>query len=111
MRITSHPVLGALPPADVIHFTWNGQPLAGRAGEPIAAALLAAGVRTLRHTRYEGAPRGIYCGIGHCFECRVTVNGESGVRACLTPLAPGMRIESEEGAPAPGGEAVGSAVG
>lgn len=84
-----------------VSFTFNGRRLTGFAGEPIAAALLANGIRTLRHHEKSGRPRGIYCGIGHCFECRVTVNGIPGVRACLTPLENGMAVSSE----APGREA------
>lgn len=78
-----------------ITFTFNGLIYKGLAGEPIAAALLANGVRTLRRHEKSGKPRGIYCGIGHCYECRVTVDGVPGVRACLTPLEDGMTVESE----------------
>lgn len=99
MRVEAHPILGALPPARSVGFRFAGRPLAGREGEPIAAALLAAGIRTLRRTRRRGEPRGIYCGIGHCFECRLTVDGCHGVRSCLTPLREGMEIEPEDGAP------------
>lgn len=80
---------------DEITFTFNGLKLKGLAGEPIAAALLANGIRTLRRHEKSGKPRGIYCGIGHCYECRVTVDGVPGVRACLTPLKDGMAILSE----------------
>jgi len=78
-----------------IGFTFNGKDYKGQAGEPIAAALLANGVRILRHHEKSGRPRGIYCGIGHCYECRVTVNGVPGVRSCLTPLEKGMEVRSE----------------
>jgi sarcosine oxidase subunit alpha len=78
-----------------INFTFDGRVFRGFDGEPIAAALLANGVRTLRHHEKSGKPRGIYCGIGHCYECRVTVDGVPGVRACLTPLRDGMAVTSE----------------
>lgn len=78
-----------------IIFTFNGRELKGYSGEPIAAALLANGIRTLRHHEKSGHPRGIYCGIGHCYECRVTVDGIPGVRACLTPLRAGLAVTSE----------------
>jgi aerobic-type carbon monoxide dehydrogenase small subunit (CoxS/CutS family) len=42
----------------------------------------------LRH-----APRGIYCGMGVCFECAVSVDGVA-VRACITQVRPGMRVEA-----------------
>ncbi|MFZ5824813.1 MAG: (2Fe-2S)-binding protein [Bacillota bacterium] len=95
MRVLTHPVLGPAPEAKPVRFSFNGRPVEGREGEPIAAALLAAGIKTLRRTCHTDDPRGLYCGIGHCFECRVTVNGEGGIRSCLTPVAEGMRVESE----------------
>ena len=62
-------------------------------GETIAGALLAAGHRAWRRTRH-GQPRGLFCGIGVCSDCAVTVNGTTNVRACLTPVADGMMIET-----------------
>lgn len=93
-RITDHPVLGKLELKDGFTFTFDGEAYQAYAGDTIASALLASGVRTLRvHERSE-TPRGIYCNIGHCMECRVTVNGTSGVRACLTEVKPDMVVES-----------------
>lgn len=96
-RVDQHPVLGPAAPAPEVTFHFNAQPVRARAGEPIAAALLANGIRTLRRNEAGGDPRGLFCGIGHCFECRVVVNGEPGVRACLTPVQDGMRVESGPG--------------
>lgn len=93
-RVWDHPILGPLPEADTVRFTFNGKGVEGRAGEMIAAALMAQGIRVLRRTERGGLPRGIYCAIGHCYDCRVTVNGVGGVRACLTPVRDGMVIES-----------------
>jgi predicted molibdopterin-dependent oxidoreductase YjgC len=70
----------------------DGQPLEARAGETIATALLANGRRVLRHTRVKGKPRGLFCAMGICFDCIVTVNGQSSVRACVTTVEPGMQI-------------------
>lgn len=97
-RITDHPVLGPAPQRRAVRFTWNGQALEGMEGEPIAAALLANGERTLRFTDRHGLPRGVYCNIGHCYECRVTVDGMRSVRACITPLRDGMAVEQQDGA-------------
>lgn len=71
----------------------DGVPLPAYEGETIAGALLASGRRAWRHTRH-GQPRGLYCGIGLCFDCLVTVNGTPNVRACLTPVAAGMVVET-----------------
>ncbi|EMR06924.1 putative anaerobic dehydrogenase [Bhargavaea cecembensis DSE10] len=100
-RILEHPVLGSLEAGKTVTFTFNGLEYEGREGEPIAAALLAAGVRTLRHHEESGKPRGIYCNIGHCFECRVEVDGIQGVRACLTPVRDGMAVRESGVLPSP----------
>ncbi len=103
-RIREHPILGPLAASSAeISFTFDGAPFSALPGESIAAALLAEGVRRLRDHEASGTPRGIYCNIGHCMECRVTVNGITGVRACLTPVAEGMDVRSGWRLPAPFG--------
>jgi len=69
----------------------DGEPIEARAGHSIGAALLERGVRVLRHSP-AGGPRGLYCGIGACQECRVRVEGRGTVRACMTAVEEGMRI-------------------
>lgn len=93
-RIIDHPILGSIKEEEEVFFTFNEKKYVGLKNEPIAAALLANGVRTLRYHEESARPRGIYCNIGHCFECRVTVDGAQGVRSCLTPLQKGMVVES-----------------
>ena len=70
----------------------NGQPIAARQGQTVAAALLAAGRRVFRQTE-SGEPRGLFCGMGVCFDCLVTINGLSEQRACIIPVQPGMQIQ------------------
>ncbi len=60
-------------------------------GETVAAALLAEGHRTFHRTS-SGEPRGLFCGIGQCYECLVAVEGLGNVRACVTPVREGMKI-------------------
>jgi D-hydroxyproline dehydrogenase subunit gamma len=69
----------------------DGARLEAPAGQSLAAALLAAGRADLR-TSPADEPRGVYCGIGVCQECRVHVDGRGVVRACVTPVAAGMRV-------------------
>lgn len=76
-----------------ITITVDGVALHAHHGETIAEALLASGRRAWRLTRH-GRPRGLYCGIGLCFDCLVTVNGTPNVRACLTTVAAGMVVET-----------------
>ena len=71
----------------------DGVRLSAYMGETIAGALLAAGRRAWRHSPH-GQPRGLFCGIGLCFDCLVTVNGTPNVCACVTPVAAGMVVET-----------------
>lgn len=100
-RITTHPVLDDLENKKQVTFTYNGKEYTGFEGDTVASALLSHGIRTLRVHEETGAPRGIYCNIGHCFECRVTINGNDGVRACLTPIQDNMVVDSGTVVPAP----------
>lgn|SRR5690625_1607252 len=93
-RILDHPILGSIKNKQEITFTFDGKEYKGFEGDTIASALMAKGIRTLRKHEESGRPRGIYCNIGHCYECRVTVDGKQGIRACLTPITNGMTIES-----------------
>jgi predicted molibdopterin-dependent oxidoreductase YjgC len=74
----------------VIELTVDGRSLTAPAGQSLAAVLLTAGQETLR-TSPAGNPRGLYCGIGVCQECRVVVDGTV-VRSCITPVTAGMRV-------------------
>lgn len=77
-----------------IKFYFNGKEFPGIDGEAIAAALMANGIRSIRVCEITGESRGIYCGIGHCYECRAEVDGIPNIRTCLTPIQPGMKVFS-----------------
>lgn len=96
MRIESHPIL-EFQKGPKVKFTYDGQELEGYQGEPIAAALHAAGVRTLRHSPELQRPRGFFCAIGTCSSCLMTVNGQPNVRVCVEPLRADMRVETQTG--------------
>lgn len=70
-----------------VHFTFDGRPLSAPEGSTIAAGLLANGIVSWRNTRRYGRPRGVFCGIGACYDCLVDVNSATAVRACMTRLA------------------------
>jgi len=71
--------------------TFDGQRLNLPDGENLAAALLAAGIQTFRHTAKSGAPRGPFCMMGACFDCLVEIDGV--VRqACMLEVQPGLEI-------------------
>jgi predicted molibdopterin-dependent oxidoreductase YjgC len=75
----------------------DGAPMSAFDGESIAAALLAAGRRATRWTAGSGEPRGYLCGMGLCQDCLLTVDGVPNVRACMTPVRDGLRVESQRG--------------
>ncbi len=65
-----------------ISISFDGTAVAARPGQTIAGALIGSGVPALRTTSRTGSARGVFCGIGVCFDCIVTVNGVRDVRAC-----------------------------
>ena len=96
-RIAAHPVLGALPRAPILRFTFDEVVVEGRAGEPLAAALFAAGIRVLRTMPRFGDARGGYCMIGRCTDCMVVVDGVPNVRACVTLVSAGLDVRTQRG--------------
>ncbi|XVS60856.1 (2Fe-2S)-binding protein [Actinosynnema sp. CA-299493] len=78
-----------------VHIEVDGIAVEGSAGQSIAALLLATGRTSWRRTR-AGRPRGVFCGIGTCFDCVVTVNGLRDVRACQRRAADGDVVELQE---------------
>ncbi len=77
-----------------VTITFDGRSLQARAGQTVAAALAGAGVRSWRTTRHHSRPRGLFCGIGICFDCLVTVDDRPGQRACLVPVRDGMTVNT-----------------
>jgi predicted molibdopterin-dependent oxidoreductase YjgC len=76
---------------------FDGRPLPAQSGQTVAAVLWGAGILAWRTTRQGGAPRGAFCGIGSCYDCLVTVNGQPNQRACLVPARPGDTVTTQEG--------------
>ena len=81
-----------ITPGEVVTFWLDGQALQARRGQMLGSALWVNGRRILRRTRNAGKPRGLYCAMGSCFDCVVTVNGKTGVRACMTRVEAGMQV-------------------
>ncbi|RCK72553.1 MAG: Sarcosine oxidase alpha subunit [Anaerolineae bacterium] len=96
-RIHSHPIL-PIPERKTISFTWQGKPLEGYADETIAAALFANGIRVFGYHPKDGSPQGIFCANGQCAQCTVIADGLA-VKACMTLLRPGMKVEPLRGLP------------
>ena len=75
----------------------DGTPVAAYSGETLFAALLAAGIRTLRRSFKDSSKtvRGGFCGMGACQECRMTVDGLPDRRACMTEVREGMEVVTD----------------
>ncbi|MFJ7772038.1 (2Fe-2S)-binding protein [Streptomyces sp. NPDC097107] len=84
-------------PARAFTVTVDGRTTEALPGRTVAAALWAAGITAWRTTRNTDRPRGVFCGIGVCFDCLVTVNDRPNQRACLVPVHPGDVIRTQEG--------------
>jgi D-hydroxyproline dehydrogenase subunit gamma len=84
--------------------TLDGRPVTAYEGESVAALLLAEGIIATRVTR-GGEPRGVYCGMGVCFDCLVVVDGVPNTRACVTWVRDGMSVERQAGFGATRGDA------
>lgn len=81
-------------PGAAVTLLVDGEPLQARRGQTVAAAMLAHGRHVLRHTRNAGKPRGLFCAMGVCFDCVMTIDGKAGVRACMTKVEEGMHVSS-----------------
>lgn len=72
----------------------NGMPVPAYEGESVHAALLAAGIRNFRFSK-TGEARGVFCGMGICYECLITIDHQSDQRACMTMVKDQMAIRIE----------------
>lgn len=97
MRVTNHPILEDNKYAKTVTLYYNGKPLEALEGEPVAAALMNAGIRVFRTTAKKKEPRGIFCAIGRCTDCMMIVDGIPNTRTCVTEVKDGMRVEKQEG--------------
>lgn len=80
-----------------LQFTCDEKPMTAYEGETVAGALIAQGIHALRKSEKRGEYRGVFCGMGICFECRMVINGRFNIRACVTAVEPGMVVETQTG--------------
>jgi D-hydroxyproline dehydrogenase subunit gamma len=92
-RLTLGPALARGP---AVAITLDGEPVVAYAGETVATVLIAEGHRATR-TTVGGEPRGVFCGMGVCFDCLVVVDGVPNTRACTTPVREGMHVSRQNG--------------
>jgi len=90
---------GAASAGEPVTIDFEGAPVRAFAGEPVAAALFAAGIRTLgRSTKYH-RPRGLFCLDGHCASCTMRIDGRPNRRACVVPARDGLACERQNAFP------------
>lgn len=87
---------GGLERGRRVSLVLDGRPVTAYEGESVAALLFAEGVPATRTTR-GGAPRGVYCGMGVCFDCLVVVDGVPNTRACVTWVRDGLDVRRQAG--------------
>lgn len=97
-RLNRHPVLEVSAHPEEEPFTWEGRVLSARRGEALSSALIANGVQVLGRHHRDGAPQGLFCANGQCGQCLVLADGRA-VKACITPVRPGMRVQPLAGWP------------
>ncbi|RJO78839.1 (2Fe-2S)-binding protein [Nocardia panacis] len=77
-----------------LSITVDGVPVSGVRGQTLAAVLLAAGWTDWR-TAPTGGQRGVFCGIGVCFDCVATVNAVPDIRLCRRPARAGDAVRTQ----------------
>jgi predicted molibdopterin-dependent oxidoreductase YjgC len=80
-----------------ISLSIDGKPVTAFEGETVAGVLLAIGHIASRTSPVRGEARGYYCGMGQCWDCALVIDGRPNIRACMTPVADGMRIQTQAG--------------
>lgn len=83
----------------MVRFTFDGALVEARAGDSVAAALLAVGAEYSRTTPKSGTARAPYCMMGVCFECLVEIDGVANRQGCLVEVKDGMDVRRQLGAP------------
>jgi predicted molibdopterin-dependent oxidoreductase YjgC len=79
-----------------VEIVLDGEPVEAHEGETVAAVLLAQGEVATR-TTVKGEPRGIFCGMGVCYDCLIVVDGVPNTRACMTWVREGMVVSRQDG--------------
>ena len=82
----------------IVRLTIAGQPVEARAGDSVAAAMLAAGLLPARTTPVSETGRAPYCMMGVCFDCLMVIDGVASRQACMVTVRDGMKVEPQHGA-------------
>jgi len=85
------------PDSRWVNIQIDGKATRAREGDSVAAALLAAGLRSCRTTPISGKPRAPFCMMGVCYECLVEINGVPNRQSCQITVQEGMQIRRQIG--------------
>lgn len=97
------PELGpALERGPRVQITVDGRTVDAHEGESVAAALMAEGPLAIRRTR-DGDRRGVFCGMGVCFDCLAIVDGVPNTRTCMAWVREGTTVVHQDGLGPAGG--------
>ena len=77
-----------------VRFEVDGVEIESFEGERVSTALLASGRMAWRQSLKLGEPRGLFCGIGICYDCLIEIEGQGITRACQTRVCQGMRART-----------------
>jgi len=79
---------------NLVKMTIDGAEVNVQAGATVAAAILI--TRSGFRRSVQGELRGPVCGMGVCFECRATVDGQPQLRTCQRLCENGMVVNTDE---------------
>jgi hypothetical protein len=85
-------------PAATVAVEVEGRSVLVPPGASAAAAVLLAGLSSIRDTPVGGAERAPYCMMGACFDCLAEIDGVPNRQSCMVSARPGMRIRRQRGA-------------
>ncbi len=92
MNMTDLRIQSGVRRGEPFYVSVDGRQVIAYAGETISTVLIAAGLRPFRRTSLGGEPRALYCGMGLCYDCLISLNGRRNVRACITLARPGDQV-------------------
>lgn len=82
---------------NTIQFFLDGKPVQAFEGETVATAIFASGKRDLRISANLSEKRSVYCGVGVCYECVMTINNVPNTRSCRTLVKENMDVKTQNG--------------
>jgi sarcosine oxidase subunit alpha len=80
--------------ADSVTLSVNGIAVTVPSGAMVSTAVAMTGVSLYRRS-VTGEPRAPLCGMGICFECRVTIDSRAHCRSCQVVCQPGMEVRTD----------------